>query len=73
MASAIGVSVWTTNSRARSAPDKLQLTADKGQSCHRTAAAEFYSTGTTGGAPLSLTKNTKNLAGWVSLAFLETA
>jgi hypothetical protein len=31
-----------------------------------------YGTGTTGGAPLSFTKKTRNLAGWVSLAFFET-
>jgi hypothetical protein len=31
-----------------------------------------YGTGTTGGAPLLFTKNTRNFAGWESLAFLET-
>lgn len=33
---------------------------------------DIHFTGTSDEAPLSFTKNTRNLAGWVALAFFET-
>jgi hypothetical protein len=38
----------------------------------RWCSASIYCTGTTGGAPFSFTKKTRNFAGWESLAFFET-